>query len=192
MDDLTLVKKFVENNDKKAFSKIYEDNFERVYRFIFTRTGNKQVTEDLVSETFFTLLEVIKNYSGKSKLSTFIFGIAINKIRQHWQRIEISKEVALDEEYYAVEDTSEEPYEEHDKKLEEIISEVLSEIPEKLRNVLRERFIENHSIKVSASNLGVSDGNLRVLQNRALKKAKAIAEKKLFLRKGNFNFQYEK
>jgi RNA polymerase sigma-70 factor, ECF subfamily len=189
MDNLTLVERFVKNNDEKAFSKIYEDNFEKVYRFIYARVGNKQVVEDLVSETFFTLLEVIKNYNGSSKLSTFIFGIAINKVRQYWQKREIVKEVDLDEEYYAAEDIYEEKEEEKDGRLSQILHEILSEIPEKLRNVLRERFIENHSIKVAANNLGVSDGNLRVLQNRALKKAKIIAERKLFNDKGNLNNQ---
>lgn len=178
--DKDLVKRFCEQSDQKAFETIYEQNFDIVYRFVFSRVGKKELTEDLVSETFLSLIDSIHKYNGKSKLSTFVIGIALNKIRQYCSQTKNQPVVLLDEDCPIFQDKEQDvPDEKKENELAKMLSNVLSKLSKKYRDVLTERFIKGNSIKISAKNLGLSEANLRVIQVRAIKKATQFANELL-------------
>lgn len=168
---------FLSNNDKDAFGEIFNRYFNDTYRFVYSRVGNKLWTEEIVSDTFYTLIEALKSFNKKAHIKTFIFGVALNKIRQFWQKKYARHEVKLFEDFI-ITDTLEED-EKDNERLSKILSEVLEKLPEKYRLVLTERFINEKSIKETADTLRLSEVNVRVIQSRALKKATEIGEKLL-------------
>ncbi len=178
-NDKELVRRFTEEGDKKAFDALFERHFEATYRFAYSRLGNRTWAEDITSETFFVFLEVIKSYDGSSSVRSFIIGIALNKIRQFWY-----SQVKQAESNVDIENISEEREllgepeqydEEREAKIEAIVSNILSQLQENYRSVLAYRFIERKSIKETAALMGITEDNVSVLQNRALKKAVEIA-----------------
>lgn len=171
--DKILVKKYVETADIKAFEKIYNKYFDPIYNFVFSRVGNQTWTEDIVSETFITFSQIIKSFNGKSKLQSFIIGIAINKTKQFWAKSHIEKEAEFDETKIILDE--EEVDLEKEKKLKITINKILPKLKKNYRDVLIERFINCQSIKETAAELNLTEANVRVLQNRALKKAALLA-----------------
>lgn len=180
MEDRELIRKYVLENDFKAFETLYNQNVKRVYAYVFRYIGNKHDTEDIVSQTFETLLEALKKFDGKSKFSTFLIGIAKNKIMQHIQRkyrkpadhIEYWDEVRKQE---SEEDESEEldKFDETEILLMKVKTK-LSELDEKYRKVIELRYFEKLDTNETAEELGITSGNVRVIQNRAVKKLKKL------------------
>lgn len=168
---------FLSSHDKDAFGEIFSRYFEDTYRFVYSRVGKKQWTEDIVSDTFYTLIDVLKLFNKNSQVKTFIFGIAVNKVKQFWQKKYKSLEVKLNEDFILTEEMPEDDYE-YDQ-LSKMIPKVLGKLPENYRLVLTERFLNEKSIKETAAILGLSEANIRVIQFRALKKAVQIGERLL-------------
>lgn len=60
------------------FEKIYSIYFKDVYYFLLSLSKDKEVTEDITSETFFKALKNIENFRGDSSIKTYLFQIAKN------------------------------------------------------------------------------------------------------------------
>lgn len=71
---------------KRTFEEFYQEHLNKVYRFIFFRcAGNKEVTEDLVSEIFLKALEHFADYDPARSNSAWIMTIAKNHLKNHWR-----------------------------------------------------------------------------------------------------------
>ena len=57
------------------------------------------------------------------------------------------------------------------------VHRVLAALPDNYRRILELRFLQGRSIKESASQMGVSVANAKLLQHRALRLAGALNEK---------------
>jgi len=68
------------------FGSIYDDFFDKIYRFIYYKTHHKQTAEDLTSKTFIKALENIKSFDFKKGLfSSWIYKIARNNVIDHYR-----------------------------------------------------------------------------------------------------------
>jgi RNA polymerase sigma-70 factor (ECF subfamily) len=176
LTDIELVQLFIENEDKKYIGELYTRHIKHIYRFVYSKVGNRIISEDITSETFFTFIEVIRNYNQKTNLRYFLFGIAFNKVKQslynnkhnYYDLSEIEENLTIDEEIESYEISLE---------LKSKIANILKNLPENYRDVLVERFVNTKSIKEAAKTLNISEENIRVIQHRALKKALEIANK---------------
>lgn len=175
--DAELVETYCQNQNKQAFAHIYQRYFETVYRFAYSRTGNRVDAEEVTSETFFTLLDVIDKYDPEqSQLSTFILGVAYNKTRQLWQQKDTSQ-MEIHEEWIATDDSP--PTKENIKKIETLskkMKQIVSKLPENYAQVLKLRFFDGLTISQAAQKLNITQNNLKVRQNRAIKKAQQLAK----------------
>ena len=58
----------------------------RLYRFILKNVGHAALAEDLAQETFVEAYRQLPTFRGEAKFSTWLFGIALNKIRNYINR----------------------------------------------------------------------------------------------------------
>lgn len=72
-------------NQKKDFEKFYQTHFDKVYRFVFFRCGNRELAEDLVSEIFMKALDHFEAYDEKRGRSAWIITIAKNHLANYWR-----------------------------------------------------------------------------------------------------------
>jgi RNA polymerase sigma-70 factor (ECF subfamily) len=180
--DQELISKYQKGQKKEAIRQIYQKTFKPVYRYVYSRVGRKNITEDIVSETFLTFIDVIENYNGKSKLKTFIIGIAVNKIRQYFDKVERRNEVELKEEILtqdlnSIDDDQLEKDDKKQKTLLKNLATVFDQLSQRYQKILKLAYIENLNTKKIAKEMNTSPGNVRVLKHRALKKASKIANK---------------
>jgi RNA polymerase sigma-70 factor (ECF subfamily) len=74
-NDEKLVDRF-RKGDQQAFSEIYERYRINVHRFILSRIQDRSEAEDLTQETFIQAFRSIASFEGRSKLLTWLLGIA--------------------------------------------------------------------------------------------------------------------
>jgi RNA polymerase sigma-70 factor (ECF subfamily) len=174
--DVELVRRYLSHQDQAAMSEIYEQNLKPVYAFVYARTGKRELTEDVVSETFLTLISILSKYNGQSSLKSFIIGVAVNKLRQSFDQKpniqELTEELIIVDEPATV--TDEDIHKE--EELAKLLHQVLANLPDNYRAVLTLRFVQGQSIKQTASHLQLTEANVRVIQSRAVQKAKLFAQ----------------
>ncbi len=68
-----LINRYIKEKRKEDFALIYRLTFDDLYRFVLSKTNNKEITEEILSDTYFLLLDLIFKYdSSKSKFSKFL------------------------------------------------------------------------------------------------------------------------
>jgi RNA polymerase sigma factor (sigma-70 family) len=74
-------------NDYEHQFRVLVDRYHTpLYRFIFRRIGNPDDAADLTQHAFVEAACSIKRFRGESQLSTWLFGIAMNAIRNYLNR----------------------------------------------------------------------------------------------------------
>ncbi len=61
-----------------SMDEIYQRYAQSVYRYLLSRTGNADLSEELTQETFYQAVRSIQSYDGSCKITTWLFGIAHN------------------------------------------------------------------------------------------------------------------
>ena len=79
LEELEALKK----GDPKAFQSLVSDHSERVYNLCLSILQNQSDSEDVTQEVFTTVFLSISQFKGDSKLSTWIYRIAVNKCQEH-------------------------------------------------------------------------------------------------------------
>lgn len=159
----------------EALGKLYDAYFDRIYRFIYYRTSHQQTAEDLTEEVFikaFRALPTLKG--GPTKLSGWIFQIARNTVIDHYRKA--NPIVSIDEaENIAVHETGaiDTLQLQSDQRL---ILTAMDKLSSEQQQVVRLRFLEEFEIAEIAQMLGKSEGNIRIIQYRALTKLRTILE----------------
>ena len=151
---------------------IYRDNVDRLYRLMFARVGNKPDAEDLTAEVFKLALPPLRLSASPPEIRAYLFATAQTVLANHWRRRFGLEVTALGPEaevawYDAPGDESRAPSE---------VAKVLAGLPDRYRRILELRFLESMSLREAALAMGVSVGNAKVLQHRALRLAAAQIE----------------
>ncbi len=81
-EDVELMK-HIAARDRDAFARLYERYFHRLCRFVARMQGNSDCIEDIVNDVLYVVWSRADRFTYASKVSTWIFGIAYNKTRQH-------------------------------------------------------------------------------------------------------------
>lgn len=86
MEDLKIMEKCI-SWDLSYFWKIYDKYIDKIYRFVYLKTTNKEVAEDIVSDVFMSAINNINNFSlnSKSSVSSWLYRIANNKVIDYYR-----------------------------------------------------------------------------------------------------------
>jgi RNA polymerase sigma-70 factor, ECF subfamily len=72
---------------KEFFKEFYEENFDLIYKFVFSRlSGNTEYAEDMVHDIFFEAMKSFNSFNNKSSFSTWLIGIAKHKIADYYKK----------------------------------------------------------------------------------------------------------
>lgn len=153
------------NGDGQAFAQLYEENFDRIYRYILLRLGNQAEAEDLSQEVFVKALEAIGSYKWRNlPFASWLFRIAHNQIVDHMRKQTKVKEAALDDDNMTSPDEANPALiAEKELEIEELVDGVKKLSPAQ-REVISLRFGAELSIAEAARVLGKSPGTVKALQ----------------------------
>lgn len=86
-----LIAKSIASGDRAAFRKLYDSYRESVNNLCYAMVREPNEAEDLVQEVFVEVFCSIGSYKGKSKLSTWIYRISVNKSINHIRRQKVRR-----------------------------------------------------------------------------------------------------
>jgi RNA polymerase sigma-70 factor, ECF subfamily len=69
----------LKRKEKQAFARLVDQNSNRIYRLALKMVGNEQDAEDVLQETFIKAYNNIDGFEGRSKVSTWLYRIAVNE-----------------------------------------------------------------------------------------------------------------
>lgn len=153
--------------DAEAFAALYDQYLERVYRHVYYWVGNRTDAEDLTQQVFLLAWQAIGRYkqTGASFIS-WLLTIAHNLAVSFWRR---AKETL----YLELEPVSDErwadPEAETLAKYDRLaMRRALLRLKPEQQQVITMRFMEHLAYADIAAALRKSEGNVRVIQHRAL------------------------
>jgi RNA polymerase sigma-70 factor (ECF subfamily) len=172
MNEDVLIQQLQDENSRNfAFRQLMKMEQEKVYRLIRRMVIDHNDTDDLTQSTFIKVFENIHEFKGKSRLSTWIYRIAVNEALNFLRHkrhkmfipiVNVERQLAN-----KIEVGSNFNGDEIEKKLQKAI---LS-LPEKQRLVFNMRYYENVKYEEMSEILNTSVG--------ALKASYHIAEEKI-------------
>lgn len=149
--------------ENKNFAKIYDKHIDKIYRFIFLKTGTKEVAEDITSQVFAKGWRKFK-LQGKSieNMSAYLFQIARAEVANHYReasKFQIISVGAVEE----IEDTQANITDNQD------IKNILKNIDDDLQDIIIWHYVEDMGFKEIGKLLNKPEGTVRVMAYRALK-----------------------
>jgi RNA polymerase sigma-70 factor (ECF subfamily) len=86
--------------DKEAFGALYERFVDRIYNYIYYRTGNQHDAEDITARVFYRAMAHIGNYQDRGlPFSAWLYRIAHNLVANWHRDNSRRKEIPLDDSY---------------------------------------------------------------------------------------------
>lgn len=79
------------------FDRVYRENAELVYRYVFSLTRNADLAEEVTQQTFYEAIRHPGNYRGEAALSTYLCGIAGNLMKKELSRRASENHVPIEE-----------------------------------------------------------------------------------------------
>jgi RNA polymerase sigma-70 factor (ECF subfamily) len=182
----------LKRRDESAFNELVVTYEARVYRLVWRMLGNKEEAEDMTQEVFVQVFKCIDNFRGDSKLSTWVYRIAVNLTknrakylsrRQHKKHVEIDSsptQETLDEAQGRTSgETSRPDWEAIGKETEKIVVECLHALDADFREVLVLRDVEELSYEEVGEITNLPQGTVKSRLHRARSLLKSRVEERL-------------
>lgn len=143
---------------------------ERLVRFVSRRIGDADEAEDLAQQALAEAARGMSQFRGESQLSTWLFAIAMNLVRQHWARAPQRARLVLDDEEVESASPADEADPEHRVAMAQLVRLLEREMdglmPE-MREVLLLVTMDELSYEDAAERLQVPVGTVRSRVSRA-------------------------
>jgi RNA polymerase sigma-70 factor (ECF subfamily) len=156
-----------QNNDQEAFARLYEDYFDKIYRYLVLRIGNEMEAEDMTQQVFLNALQSISSFRWKGvPFSAWLYRIAHNQAVDHLRKNKKRRVVPLDESLVSSGDS---PHSAAERKMDiEQLLVATRRLTEAQREVISLRFTSELSIAQVAGVMGKSEGAVKALQHSAI------------------------
>ncbi|AVT41298.1 RNA polymerase subunit sigma-24 [Plantactinospora sp. BB1] len=160
--------------EPEAFGLIYDRYVDTVFRFVYFRVGNRQLAEDLTSDTFLRALKRIGSFTWQGRdLGAWLVTIARNLVADHFKsgryRLEVTTGDVLDadREDRGPEGSPEAAVVEHITNVA-LLTAVKQLNPEQQECIVL-RFLQGFSVAETAQAMGKNEGAIKALQYRAVR-----------------------
>ena len=167
MDERKLVR-LSQEGDTDAFASLYETYIERIYRYIYFRIADVEISEDIASQVFLKAWEKLVSFQvGSTPFIAWLYRIAHNAVIDYYRTKKVS--VRLDDVSPAEVSHDDGIDEKLDRQIDsQQLRDALRELTDEQQEVLMLKFIGGLSTLEIARHLGKQQGAIRALQMRAL------------------------
>lgn len=169
--DEELVAKFLQG-EEDAFRELVERYQRLLLNYIFRFTGNREISEEIVQETFMAVFQNIRRFQPSSSFRAWIYAIATNRALNALRR---RTHIRYDE---SLEDRSDDWNEPLQSASEQeracAVRKALASLPEKQRAIFILRFYEQLSYEEIALATGCPIGTVKSRLCYTLKKLRGV------------------
>ncbi len=163
-----------QKGEEKSFSMLFDAFYDKIFRYVHFRVPAEEV-EDIVSDVFLKVVEKLQTYKPdpKSGFSAWIFRIAHNKIIDFYrQKKELLGQTDEDgnDFFLQIPDENLQPDQQTNLNLDiKKLHKILKQLPDAQREILEFKYLEGFTNEEIAKITGKAEGNIRVIQLRALR-----------------------
>lgn len=161
------------NGDAEAFGRLYDIYADRIYRHIYYRTGNMEDAKDLMQEVFTRAWQALPKYKKtKTPFLGWLFTISHNRVIDYYRTKKdytyLNTEITMADHEKSPEKLAEA------EMMQQQVRKAILQLPGDQQEVIIMSFIEGFEYHEIAKALNKSEGNIRVIVHRALKKMREI------------------
>lgn len=160
----------VRSGDDRAFQLIFDRYSRPLISFIYDMVNDRELSEELMQETFVRAYRNIQTLRGDAKLSTWLFGIAKNVAREQLRtRLRASCKVEIDDQQVTELRDAGLPPDDFliNKELSGVIQDALARLDEDKRLVFSLKIFQQQSYEEIALITGFSIAKLKTDLHRA-------------------------
>ena len=170
--DITALVKQAQGGDVVAFSGLYEQYYDSIFRYVSFRTGSVSDAEDITAEVFVRMIESIHRFKWQGHpFSSWLFRIAHNLVVDFYRKRGRRQTVSLDSVSPVMEAASFDADAHLDIELTmEEVRGAMEGLTELQREVITLRFGAGLSVAETASAVGRKVNAVKALQHAGLKK----------------------
>ena len=155
--------------DRDAFGELYERYAERIFNYVYYRTGNQHDAEDLTARVFQRAMNHIKNYTDRGvPFSAWLYRIAHNLVA-NWHRDRSRKQEIPIDDLPILPTKGEHPERNLMRSQEQdALLRMIRKLPPERQNLLILKFVEDMSNAEIGKIMGRSEGAVKSLYHRTL------------------------
>ncbi len=165
-DELSLIRR-AKQHDEEAFAQLYEGYFDKIYRYVALRIGDRTEAEDIAQQVFLNAIKAISSYKLQGvPFSAWLFRIAHNQVVDYFRKKTKRPTLQLEEGIIASDD---DPPDALDRKLNiERLTVAARNLTVAQQQVISLRFAGEMSVSEVAQAMGKSEGAVKALQHSAV------------------------
>ena len=165
-DEESLVHR-AQQRDEEAFAQLYEEYFDKIYRYVTLRVGNQMEAEDITQQVFVKTLQSISSFRWKGiPFSAWLFRIAHNQVVDYFRKKSKRITEPLDSSL-ASSDSDPQLLTEQSLDIKQLVL-ATKQLTKAQSEVISLRFAGELSVSQVAEVMGKSQGAVKALQHSAI------------------------
>jgi len=165
-DEESLVRR-AQQGEQEAFAHLYENYFDKIYRYVALRIGDRMEAEDITQQVFLHAIRAISSFKWKGvPFSAWLFRIAHNQVVDYLRKKTRRTVTPLEEPMVA---SNDDPQLIAEQRLNiEKLDSATKRLTPAQREVISLRFAGELPIAQVAKLMGKSEGAIKALQHSAI------------------------
>ena len=179
--DVAALVQLAQQGDTASFGELYEQFFDRIYRYVSFKTGSASEAEDITGEVFVRMLESIHKFRWQGHpFSSWLFRIAHNLVVDHFRKNSKRSIVSFENTATNVEAAAVDIDSHIDTELYmgEVCKAMVG-LTELQNEVISLRFATGLSVAETAEAIGKKENAVKALQHAGLKKLRRLLNPEL-------------
>ena len=166
-DEQSLIRR-AQQRDQEALTQLYEANFDRIYRYVALKIGDRFEAEDITQQVFINAIKSISRFKWQgTSFSAWLYRIAHNQIVDYLRRKTKRPMVPLEK--AATKSSSDDPSQTAELNVDIAkVAEAAKKLTKAQQEVISLRFASELSIAEAAEVMGKSEGAIKALQHSAI------------------------
>ena len=165
-DEQSLVQS-AQRHDEEAFAQLYEKYFDKIYRYVALKIGNRVDAEDMTQQVFINALHSISSYKWRGiPFSAWLFRIAHNQVVDYLRKKTRQPTMPLNESL-TISESNPQKTTEQKLNIEQLVLATRKLTPAQ-QEVVFLRFAGELPIAQVAKIMGKSEGAIKALQHSAI------------------------
>ena len=165
-EEENLVRQAIQGN-QQAFAQLYEEYFDRIYRYVAVRIGDRTEAEDMTQQVFLKAVKSISSYKWQGKpFAAWLYRIAHNQVVDYLRKKKKQPLPLLNESLISGGSNPEQTVE-RNMDIEQL-NIATRRLTAAQREVISLRFAGELSIAEVARVMGKSEGAVKALQHSAV------------------------
>lgn len=163
----------------EAFGLIYDKHVRTIYNFVYYKVFDKEIAEDLTSQTFFKALRNMSSVDPDRPILSWLYKIAHNSILDHYRAERRTEDI---DDFWDIHDEDVDVVKSLDTEVDiKRVKKYLKELTSVERDIIFMRVWQEMPYQQIADAIGKSEANCKMIYSRAMKKLKTMIPLALFL-----------